>query len=135
MEGALRGLRGVALSVAPRAKDVATALDLATAIVGAALTQLPPGEVVNVNLPGAGETRYAWTTLGKRRYQDDVTERQDPYGRPYYWIGGGSIGHDDLPGSDCNAIADGVASLTALAIDWNHPARRAGFAIDGYAPT
>jgi hypothetical protein len=39
-----------------------------------------------------------------------------------------------VPGSDCNAIADGVASLTALAIDWNHPARRAGFAIDGYAP-
>ena len=134
VEGALRGLRGVALSVAPRAKDVATALDLATAIVAAALTQLPPGEVVNVNLPGAGETRYAWTTLGKRRYQDDVTERQDPYGRPYYWIGGGSIGHDDLPGSDCNAIADGLASLTALAIDWNHPARRDGFAIDGYAP-
>jgi 5'-nucleotidase len=123
VEGALRGHRAVAVSVAPRAVDVDAALDFATAVVRAAMTQLAPGEVVNVNLPGTPAPRYVWTSLGKRRYQDDVTERHDPWGRPYYWIGGGSIGHDDVPGSDCNAIAEGLASLTPLAVDWNHHAR------------
>jgi 5'-nucleotidase len=125
VEGALRGLRAVALSMAPRATAVDTALDAATGVVAAALTALAPGDVVNVNLPGAGERRYAWTTLGKRRYRDDVNERHDPYGRPYYWIGGGVMGHDDVPGSDCNAVADGLISVTPLRIDWNHPAQLA----------
>ncbi|MBK9034086.1 MAG: 5'/3'-nucleotidase SurE [Myxococcales bacterium] len=136
VEGALRGHRGVALSMAPRASTLATALEFAAGLVAAALVDLAPGEVVNVNIPGAGERRYAWTTLGKRRYQNDVTEREDPYGRPYYWIGGGSLGHEDVPGSDCNAIADGLASVTPLQIDWSHRARVATppFVIAGFDP-
>ena len=123
VEGALRGLPAIALSVAPRATDIPTAIEFATALVAAAIGTLPPGEVLNVNLPGRGERRYAWTTLGKRRYRDDVTERADPYGRPYYWIGGGVAGHDDIVGSDCNAIGDGEVSVTPLRLDWNHHAR------------
>lgn len=134
VEGALRGHRAVALSVAPRARAVDAALDFAVAVVAGAMATLGPGQVVNVNLPDQPTPRYAWTTLGRRRYQDDVTERHDPWGRAYYWIGGGSIGHDDVPGSDCNTVADGVASLTPLAIDWNDRATVAAppFAVDGY---
>ncbi|MEZ4402223.1 MAG: 5'/3'-nucleotidase SurE [Kofleriaceae bacterium] len=134
VEGALRGLRGVALSMAPRATDVDGALDLAVAIVATALGGLAPGKVWNVNLPGAGERRYAWTTLGRRRYHDDVTERHDPWGRPYYWIGGGAAGHDDRPGSDCNAIAAGLASITRLDIDWNHRGADDAPVVPGFDP-
>jgi len=35
------------------------------------------------------------------------------------------MGHDDVPGSDCNAVADGLISVTPLRIDWNHPAQHA----------
>lgn len=123
VEGALRGVPAIALSLAPRATDVATAIEFATALCAAALGTLPGGEVLNVNLPGKGERRYAWTALGRRRYRDDVSERADPYGRPYFWIGGGAAGHDDIAGSDCNAVSDGDVSVTPLRLDWNHPAR------------
>jgi hypothetical protein len=95
---------------------------------------LPSAEVLNVNIPGKGERRYQWTKLGKRRYADDVTERADPWGRPYFWIGGGSTGHDDLPGSDCNAVHEGVVSITPLDLGRDHHARIAEppFAVAGY---
>ncbi len=136
VEGALRGLAGVAVSIAPRATHVAQAIEFAAAIIRDASGTVPGGEVLNVNLPGRGERRYAWTTLGKRNYGDDVTERADPWGRPYYWIGGGAIGHDDRPGSDCNTVADGVVSVTPLRFQLDHPERLAAppFAVGGFEP-
>jgi 5'-nucleotidase len=137
VEGALRGFPAVALSLAPRATHVAEAIAFAAAVVRRAVTDLPPAEVLNVNLPGKGERRYRWTMLGKRRYADDVTERTDPRGRPYFWIGGGSTGHDDLPGSDCNAVHEGVVSITPLDLGRDHHARIAQppFEVAGYDPT
>ena len=49
-------------------------------------------------MPGTGSDEYEWTTLGRRIYDDDVAERNDPRGRPYYWVGGGPTGHDDVAG-------------------------------------
>jgi 5'-nucleotidase len=136
VEGALRGLPGVAVSIAPRATHPAEAVAFAAALVRQAIGSLPGGEVLNINLPGRGERRYAWTTLGKRTYADDVTERADPWGRPYYWIGGGATGHDDLPGSDCNAIASGTVSVTPLRLQLDHHARVDAplFTVAGYEP-
>ena len=134
VEGGLRGLPAIAVSLAPHAAQPAVAIGFVAALVDAALRGLPGGEVLNVNLPGAGETRYAWTVLGQRHYHDDVAERADPWGRPYIWIGGGAKGHDDRPGSDCNVVADGLISVSPLRLDLNHPARVATplFAVDGY---
>jgi 5'-nucleotidase len=117
VEGALRGSVGIALSVAPKHADLNTAFDFASRLIAAALssTTLRPGTVLNVNIPSAtSELAHQWTRLGRRRYADDVTERNDPMGRPYYWIGGGATGHDDIAGSDCVAIARGVASITPM---------------------
>ena len=50
-------------------------------------------------MPGTGSDEYQWTTLGRRLYADDVTERKDPFGRPYYWVGGGPSGHDEVEGT------------------------------------
>jgi 5'-nucleotidase len=134
VEGALRGFPAVALSIAPRATHVAEAIAFAASVVRNAVTSLPAAEVLNVNIPGKGERKYQWTMLGKRRYADDVTVRDDPWGRPYYWIGGGSTGHDDLPGSDCNAVHEGVISITPLHLARDHHARIAEppFAVAGY---
>jgi 5'-nucleotidase len=118
VEGALRGAVGIALSLAPRAPDPATAIAFAAALVARCLESPPPaGTVLNVNLPGRGERAYQWTILGRRRYDDDVSERLDPRGRPYYWIGGGPTGHDDVHGSDCNAVEHGHISITPMHLD------------------
>ncbi|HTJ47294.1 MAG TPA: 5'/3'-nucleotidase SurE [Kofleriaceae bacterium] len=121
IEGALRGAVGIAVSMAPRATDVAGVVRFARALVKKALAEpLHPGNVLNVNAPGVGETEVAWTILGKRRYHDDVAERKDPRGRPYYWIGGGVSGHDEIGGSDCEAVARGAISVTPLNLDLTH---------------
>jgi 5'-nucleotidase len=121
IEGALRGAVGIAISMAPRATQPAGVVAFTRALVRKALAEpLHPGNVLNVNAPGVGETEVAWTILGKRRYHDDVAERADPRGRPYYWIGGGVSGHDEIGGSDCEAVARGAISVTPLNLDLTH---------------
>jgi 5'-nucleotidase len=118
VEGALRGAAGIAFSLAPRAEDAEHAIEFASRVVAAALAEpMPRGTVLNVNMPAQRTDRYEWTTLGRRIYDDDVAERRDPRGRPYYWVGGGPTGHDDLPGTDCVAIERGWNSLTPMHLD------------------
>jgi len=118
VEGALRGAAGIAISLAPRAREVEHAIRFGAAVVRAAVAEpSPPGTVLNVNLPGKGDDHYQWTTLGRRFYADDVSERKDPRGRPYYWVGGGPTGHDDVEGTDCVAVHHGYNSLTPMHLD------------------
>ena len=124
IEGGLRGSVGVALSMASRAPDPASAVRECVKVVrGALAAKLEPGTVLNVNTPGAGGDRVVWTRLGVRNYENDVAERVDPRGRPYYWVGGGATGHVDEPGTDCNAVAEGLTSITPLHLDLTAHAR------------
>jgi 5'-nucleotidase len=118
VEGALRGAAGIACSLAPRAEDPERAVRFAAAVVRAAVAEpMPAGTVLNVNMPGTGTDRYQWTVLGRRFYEDDVAERRDPRGRPYYWVGGGPAGHDQVEGTDCVAVARGWNSITPMHLD------------------
>jgi len=135
VEGALRGAAGIACSLASRAPEVDHALDFAAKVVHAALTEpMPRGTVLNVNMPGSASDLYQWTTLGRRIYDDDVAERTDPRGRPYYWVGGGPTGHDDVPGTDCVAVTHGWNSLTPMHLDLTDRGRVAHppWTLEGY---
>ncbi len=135
VEGALRGAAGIACSLAPRATHVDEAMRFAAEVVRSAVAEpMPRGTVLNVNLPGTGSDQYQWTTLGRRLYEDDVSERQDPRGRPYYWVGGGPAGHDDVEGTDCVAIARGWNSITPMHLDLTDRGRIAAppWAIEGF---
>lgn len=127
IEGALRGSLGVALSMAPIPDDPDSAVRVCRDLIAKVLERrtaaspddplMRTGTVLNVNLPANGSTELRWTRLGRRTYKDDVQERSDPRGRPYYWIGGGPTGHDDVANSDCVVIADGINSVTPLHLD------------------
>lgn len=119
IEGGLRGAQAMAVSLqhgAPECLDKAVALAVG---IGRALLEqpLPRATVLNLNVPSGGDRRYRMTRLGKRLYRDDVQERNDPRGRAYYWIGGGEAGMEELAGSDCEAIAAGISSVTPLHLD------------------
>jgi 5'-nucleotidase len=135
VEGALRGAAGIACSVAPRAKDPDRAIRFAAAVVRAAVDEpMPTGTVLNVNMPGTSTDAYQWTVLGRRLYKDDVAERRDPRGRPYYWVGGGPAGHDNVEGSDCVAVARGMNSITPMHLDLTDRGRVAQppWALEGF---
>jgi len=135
VEGALRGAAGIACSLAPRADKVDESIQFAAAVVRSAIAEpMPAGTVLNVNMPGTGSDQYQWTVLGRRLYDDDIAERQDPRGRPYYWVGGGPAGHDEVEGSDCVAIARGWNSITPMHLDLTDRGRVATppWEIDGF---
>ncbi len=135
VEGALRGAAGIAVSLAPRATHVEGAIRFAAAVVRAAVTEpMPPGTILNVNLPGSATDRYQWTTLGRRLYDDDVSERKDPRGRAYYWVGGGPTGHEQVEGTDCVAVDRGWNSITPMHLDLTDRVRVAEppWALEGF---
>jgi 5'-nucleotidase len=62
------------------------------------------------------------TRLGRRVYSDSIKKMQDPWGRPIYWIGGGSIEWSGPENSDFRAIEEGFISVTPLHLDVTHHA-------------
>lgn len=84
--------------------------------------RLPRGVLINVNFPPdtLPDTKHKITKLGRRTYGRIVVEKTDPRQTPYYWLGGSELGFDDLPGTDCNAIADGFISVTPIHLDLTH---------------
>jgi 5'-nucleotidase len=140
MEASLLGVPAIAFSlVARHGFDFGPAARFARQLVATALRQprLPP-LLVNVNVPGQGEPKgYAVTRLGKHSYGFDVIEKEDPRGRKYYWIGGNEYQHEDIPGSDCNAVLrEGVISVTPLHLDLTAhelAAELARWSVEGFA--
>jgi len=118
-EGTLIGITSVAIS-----QEIETGFTFdAAAAFAARLARhlldkpLPPGTLLNVNVP-AGEVRGVRVgRQGRRRYGEAVIEKIDPRGRPYYWIGAtppqGELEH----GTDLAAVADKHISMTPLHLD------------------
>lgn len=78
---------------------------------------LPPGTLVNVNVPAGEPLGVRVVRLGKRRYGEAVIEKADPRGRPYYWIGSTIPTGDVEEGTDIAAVAGKFISLSPLHLD------------------
>lgn len=122
VEAAIRGMPAMAFSFDywGGARDFQATAEFAHALGRATLAQgLPPGTLLNVNVPAGKPRGYRWTRLGRRIYHDQVEERADLRGRLYYWLGGPPAEdmRNEAPNSDCYAVATGVVSVTPLDID------------------
>jgi 5'-nucleotidase len=81
---------------------------------------LGPGELLNVNVPEIGIEELAGielTRMGKRVYQDQLVERLDPRGVPYYWFGGPPPTGLAEPGTDFAAVHDRRVAITPIQLD------------------
>lgn len=126
MEAAIAGVPGIAVSL-DTPEDFHGTRDYSTAaIVGARLSQqilerkLPDGVLLNVNVPYLALEAIRGvmiTRQGLRVYRDALVRREDPRGRPYYWIGGDSPSGVADPGTDFGALAEGYVSITPLQLD------------------
>lgn len=122
MEAVISGLPAVAISLdSAKSQDFDYAARVAASVVDQVLSRgLPPGIFLNVNVPSCSESEVAGlriTRLGRRVYRDVLVKREDPRGRPYYWIGGEPpTGHRD-EGTDIWAVANRYVSITPIHLD------------------
>lgn len=118
MEASLMGLPAFSVSLDStkfHPDDLALAADFSRQVADQILQNgLPPDTFLNVNVPAGGCHGVQFTRQGKRKYGAAVTVNQDPRGRHYYWIGGGEVGFESIPGSDCNALHEKMISITPL---------------------
>lgn len=81
---------------------------------------LGEGELLNVNVPAEvpeGPVGVELTRMGKRVYQDQLLERIDPRGTPYYWFGGPPPTGLSDPGTDFHAVLNGRVAITPIQLD------------------
>lgn len=122
MEACIFGVPGVAVSTEhTQAIGYGPAAAMAAKVAAWVLDHgLPAGLLLNVNIPAlpAGAIRgIKLTRQGQRVYRDALVTRQDPRGRPYYWIGGEDPSGLEDPGTDFAALAAGWVSVTPLHLD------------------
>jgi 5'-nucleotidase len=85
-----------------------------------AATGWPSNTLINVNFPDLPPRRVKGvevTAQGRRKLGDQLIERADPRGRPYYWIG--PMRHEGASrrGTDIHAVNAGMVSLTPVFYD------------------
>jgi 5'-nucleotidase len=115
-EAALKGIPALAVST-PHDASMEAAADLACKVMQSLLLRpINTPLLLNLNVPH-GYTGIRATRLGRRIYRDEVDFRRDPRGREYLWLGGPTVEHPGLPGSDTEAFDARVASLTPLSLD------------------
>ena len=126
MEGAIFGIRSLAFSLngsdeAPQPVDYAPAAQVARVIARQVLAQsLPANTLLNVNIPALPFEQirgYRITRQGTRIYRDRLVQREDPRGRPYYWIGGDAPTGVPEAGTDFGALDAGFVSITPIQLD------------------
>lgn len=122
LEGGIMDVPSFAISLVARERfRFETAAEFAVKLVKKILCDgLPKGVILNVNVPNLPQSQikgYEITEQGKRNYGNIIVEKIDPRGRKYYWIGGEEAGFDDIPNTDCTAVAEGKISITPLRVN------------------
>lgn len=126
MEGAIWGIPSMAVSVDPPEGftgklDYSSCAEVARQVAQSAIeNNLPSHIFLNVNVPyrPLSELKgYKITRQGMRIYRDELVTREDPRGKPYYWIGGEWPTGVNEAGTDFGALFEGFVSITPLQLD------------------
>jgi 5'-nucleotidase len=120
LEGALLGVPSMAVSLAATRKtyDFSFSARAAAVLADAILRRpLPTRTFLNINVPKGQPKGFRVTVQAKRNHITSVAERQDPKGRPYFWIEEGENEWEPHDRSDYQAVRDGFVSVTPLQPD------------------
>lgn len=122
MEGAIAGIPSIAVSLDDYFQWDFEYPAAFTAKLAAQVYKhgLPEGVLLNVNIPAVEREKITGveiTRLGKRIYQDTLVRRVDPFGRPYYWLGGEAPQGVKAEGTDFTAVTEGRISITPIHMD------------------
>ncbi len=126
MEATIGGVPGLAVSLdAPRNHLVEINYQPAARVAAHIARRviendLPAGTLLNINVPYLAYDDLKGvriTRQGLRVYRDSLDRREDPRGKPYYWIGGEEPTGIPENGTDFGALANGFVSITPLHLD------------------
>jgi 5'-nucleotidase len=128
MEGALAGVRSIALSQAYSREGMGDTVPFAAAqahgakIISALLDQpMAPRTLVNVNFPALAPEAVKGVRVCRQGFRDygrlQIVERSDPRGYPYFWFGLAPVAVTPGHVTDIEVVADGYISVTPLALD------------------
>ncbi len=120
IEGANHQIQSFAVSLASRKQSTfESAARVAVSLAEKLIEKpLPPGSILNVNVPEEPLRGARITCQGNRHIRNLVLQHQDPRGRSYFWFDQDElIQGEENPASDYAAVAEGFVSLTPLKID------------------
>ena len=78
---------------------------------------LPKGVTLNVNAPAGEFKGIKWARMADSRYVEEYEAREDPHGRPYYWLTGRFELLDDGSDADIHVLNEGFAAVTPIQYD------------------
>jgi 5'-nucleotidase len=133
MEGALAGVRSIALSQAYSLDGMGDTVPFAAAEAWAERALAPiidmemaPGSLLNVNFPALPPEQVKGVRICRQGIRDygrlRLVERQDPRGYTYFWFGLAPVVETPGHSTDLEVIADGYVSVTPLHLDLTHDA-------------
>jgi 5'-nucleotidase len=139
IEGALAGIRSIALSQVYASEGMGDSVPFAAAQEWGARVlaplldaPLPPRTLVNVNFPARLPEEIQGIRVVRQGFHDyargSIVEGIDPRGYRYFWFGLHGIEHTPGHATDLEAIADGYISVTPLQLDLTHDASMAELA-------
>ncbi len=131
MEGALAGVRSIALSQSYSREGMGDTVPFAAAEAWAARTLVPlmdapmaPGALININFPALAPEEVQGIRVCRQGIRDygrlRITRRTDPRGYDYYWFGLGPMVETPGHSTDLEAVADGYVAVTPLHLDLTH---------------
>ena len=133
MEGALAGVRSIALSqcysregmgdTVPFAAAEAWAERVLAPLVG---FEMPAGTLININFPALAPDKVAGIRVCRQGIRDygrlRIIQRKDPRGYDYFWFGLAPMVQTPGHSTDLEAIDDGFVAVTPLHLDLTHDA-------------
>lgn len=134
MEGTLLGVRAIALSqtvsrgIPPITDPSLPRWEVAQKFAPSILKKLmgftwPEDVLININFPDCPVEEVQGAAVvrqGRRKVGEELVERFDPRGHPYYWIGAMVHETPSEEGTDLGAIHKKFISVTPLHLDLTH---------------
>lgn len=81
---------------------------------------LPKNTLLNVNIPKLSDEEIKGVKICRQanaKWEEEYVERQDPFGRNYYWLTGQFVNHDKGTDTDEWALANGYISIVPVQFD------------------
>lgn len=123
MEACLEGIPAVGFSLLDYKLDADfTAATVFAKVVAKQILEngLPQATLLNVNIPNLKTEQIKGVRICRQavaKWEEEYMERQDPFGRNYYWLTGKFVNHDKGEDTDEWALANGFVSVVPVQYD------------------